>query len=128
MKIQALLQVKGVFAPFARTKLPVKLSYKLLKFFRAVEVEEQFFNSKIHDIIEEYGEKDEKGNFVLLENGNIKFDDNKKVELETTLKELNDIEVTPPDITFTLEELNELTLSVQDIAIIENFIKEDNND
>lgn len=124
MKIQKLVQVKGVFAPLTRTKLSPKLSYKILKFLKAIEFEEKFFNSKIKELLNEFGQKDEKGKYVA-EKGKIKIISGREEACANAFNELNNLEVSPPDITFTLEELNDITLSVQDMLIIEDFIKEE---
>jgi len=124
MKIQKLVQVKGVFAPFVRTRLSPKLSYKLLKFLKAIEFEEKFFNSKVKELLNEFGQKNKQGKYIT-ENGNIKIIEGKEEACANAFNELNDLEVSVPDITFTLEELKDITLSVQDIAIIEDFIKEE---
>ncbi|WP_251183412.1 hypothetical protein [Anaerocaecibacter muris] len=125
MKIGQLLKIKGVFTPFIRMRLPPRLSYKLLKFIKAIEFEEEFFNTKFRELLQDCGKKDENGKFVLDNNGNIVLE--KSDEFKKAIEELNNIEVTVPDISFTLDELQNLTLSVLDIAIIEDFIKEDAN-
>lgn len=125
MKIGKLLKIKGVFTPFIRMRLSARLSYKLLKFIKAIEFEEEFFNTKFRDIVQDCTEKDEHGEFVVDKNGNIAL--KKSEEFKKAVEELNNIEVTAPDIKFTLDELQDLTLSVLDIALIEDFIKEDAN-
>jgi len=125
MKIQKVAQVKGVFSPLVRTKLSPKIAYKLLKFIKALEFDENFFNSKLREIVNEYAEKDEKGKLRADEKGNIVVSEDKQEAFKKAIDELNDIEVTTPDIKFTLDELQGLTLSVVDMSIIEDFIKEE---
>lgn len=125
MKIGQLLKIKGVFAPFIRMRLAPRLSYKLLKFIKAIEFEEEFFNSKFREIVDDCAKKDEQGKFITDKNGNIALE--KSDKFKKAVEELNDIEITAPDISFTLDELQGLTLSVLDIALIEDFIKEDAN-
>lgn len=125
MKIGQLLKVKGVFTPFIRMRLSPRLSYKLLKFIKAIEFEEDFFNTKFREIVQECAKKDEQGKFITDDNGNIALE--KSDKFKAAVEELNDIDVTAPDIKFTLDELQDLTLSVLDIAIIEDFIQEDAN-
>ncbi len=125
MKIGQLLKVKGVFTPFIRMRLSPRLSYKLLKFIKAIEFEEDFFNAKFREIVQECAKKDEQGKFITDDNGNIALE--KSDKFKAAVEELNDIDVTAPDIKFTLDELQDLTLSVLDIAVIEDFIQEDAN-
>lgn len=125
MKIGQLLKIKGVFTPFIRMRLSPRLSYKLLKFIKAIEFEEDFFNSKFREIVQDCAKKDKEGKFVTDTNGNIVLEKTDKFKAE--IEELNEIEVTAPDIKFTLDELQNLTLSVLDIATIEDFIQEEAN-
>lgn len=125
MKLQELVKIKSVFAPIVRLKLSPKLSYKIMKLLKEIEFDETFLNRKIKELIDEYGERDKSGKFVI-ENGNIVIQKDKEQECQKALLELNDLEVDNPTCSFTLNELQEITLSVQDMAIIENLIKEEN--
>ena len=124
MNIQKLIQAKGVFSPLIRQKLSPKLSYKLLKFIRSIEAEEEFYNSKLREIINEYCKKDDEGKFVI-ENGEVVFIEDTESEGRKSIEELNNTEVESPNISFTLDELQDVALSVVDIAKIEDFIKEE---
>lgn len=125
MKLQELVKIKSVFAPIVRLKLSPKLSYKIMKLLKEIEFDETFLNNKIKELIDEYGERDKSGKFVI-ENGNIVIQKDKEQECQKALLELNNLEVDKPTCSFTLNELQEITLSVQDMAIIENLIKEEN--
>lgn len=125
MKLQELVKIKSVFAPIVRLKLSPKLSYKIMKLLKEIEFDETFLNSKIKELIDEYGERDKSGKFVI-ESGNIVIQKDKEQECQKALLELNNLEVDNPTCSFTLNELQEITLSVQDMAIIENLIKEEN--
>lgn len=125
MKIQKLMQVKGVFEPFAREKVSPAAAYKLFKFISALDNEASFYNGKVHELLEEFGTKNQDGVLIPDSNGNAIIPEEKQAEFERACTELNNIEVTPPDITFTISELNGITLSAIDIAIIEDFIKEE---
>lgn len=122
MKLKKLVQVKGVFTPLIQTKLTPKLSYKILKFIRAIEFEERFFNEKLREIIDEYGKKGEDGKFLFDKDDNILIKEEKVEDCNKAIAELDELEVTPPAVRFTLDELENLSLSVVDMAIIEEFI------
>ena len=123
MKIGKLIYIKGIFTPLCKEKLSPKLSYKLMKFISKIETEETFFNKKMQEIIDTYGEKGKDGNFIALDNG-IKIKDECKVECNKALMELHAVEVEAPNITFTLDELSEVKLSVEDMIVLDEFIKE----
>lgn len=125
MTIKKLVQVKGVFTPLIRTKLSPRIAYKIFKLIKAIEFEENFLNEKLKIILKEYAQTDEKGNFVYDEKGNICLIKGKEEDCNNAINELNDIEVDKPNFNFTLDELDSLSLSVIDMAIIEDFIIEE---
>ena len=117
------LQIKGIGATVVDAKMPTKTAYKFMKLLKAIETEETFFNEKMRDIIFEFGKKDENGQPIFLENGNVEIIEGKEVECNERVKELEDIEVDIPDTKFTLEELEVLELSPRDIYALDPVIE-----
>lgn len=123
MKIGKLVYTKSVLAPLCKEKLSPRLSYKLMKFISKIEEDEAFFNEKMREIVDMYGEKDAEGNLVSLDGG-IKIKEECRSECNKAVAELHAIDVEVPNITFTLDELSEVKLSVEDMMALDEFIKE----
>ena len=123
MKIGKLVNAKGVLAPLCKEKLSPKLSYKLMKLINKIEEEATFFNTKMQEILDEYCEKDDNGEFVYLDGG-IKIKEEHKAKCTQALTELHSIEVETPNIKFTIDELSEVKLSVEDMMALDEFIEE----
>lgn len=123
MIIKQLIGAKRVIMSLIQEKLSPKLSYKLMKFVDKIEVEEKFYNKKCGELIEKYGERDEKNKLIYLETG-VKIKKDKSLEFQAELDELDKVEVEKPDIVFTLDELGELKLSVADMYFLQDFIVE----
>lgn len=107
-------------------KLPIKTSYKLTRFFNQLEEEAKFFNETLQKIIDEYGQKDENGNFIFTDNGQgVKIKEDKYNDCMGKIEELNSIEVklnyTP---SFTLEELEGLDLEMKYINLLMPYISD----
>ena len=107
-------------------KLPIKTSYKLTRFFNQFEEEAKFFNETLQKIIDEYGQKDENGNFIFTDNGQgVKIKEDKYNECMEKIEELNSVEVklnyTP---SFTLEELEGLDLEMKYINLLMPYISD----
>lgn len=117
------LQIKGISATVVDAKMPTKTAYKFMKLLKAIEEEETFFNEKMRDIIFEFGKKDENGQPIFLENGNVEIIEGKEAECNDRVRELEDIEVDIPDTKFTLEELEVLELSPRDIYALDPVIE-----
>ena len=124
MNIITLLNAAKIFMQFDQTKIAPKLAYKIMKFCKAVSVEEEFFNTKRNEIIDAYAVKDENGQVVVDDNGMIRIVQDKIAEANAAMNELNSIEVDAPNIQFTLEELGAFELSVSDMFALDAFIAE----
>lgn len=107
-------------------KLPIKTSYKLTRFFNQLEEEAKFFNETLQKIIDEYGQKDENGNFIFTDNGQgVKIKEDKYNECMEKIEELNGIEVKLNYIpSFTLEELEGLDLEMKYINLLMPYISD----
>lgn len=123
MKIINIINSKEIFSPYFREKLSPSLSYKIYKFCKFAEQEEEFYNQKMGEIIEEYAERDENGSVVNI-NGQIKLADETALEAKQKVADLRSIDVDVPNIKFALDELSEIKLSVADIAALDDFIEE----
>lgn len=117
------LQIKGISASIVDTKMPPKTAYKFMKLIKSIETEETFFNEKMKDIILDFGKKDENGNPVFLENGNVEIIPGKEAECNARVKELEEIEVEIPDTKFSIDELESFEFSPREIYILEPIIE-----
>lgn len=124
MNILTLMNAAKVFNQVAQMKISSKLAYKIMKLCKSVATEEEFYNNKRNEIINEYAVKDENGQIVVSDDGMISIMQDKIDEANAALHDLNNIEVEAPSIRFTLAELDELKLSVADMFALDAFIEE----
>lgn len=93
---------------FSSANLPLKGAYKLNKIRKAVDKEAEFYSEKFQQILEEYAKKDEEGNLVFSEDGNqIMIKDDKIVECNKALEDLQSLEVEIDTFNLTIEDLGE---------------------
>lgn len=126
MKLSEAFQILEIRNSLINQKLPIKTSYKLTRFFSSLEEEAKFFNETLEKIIQEYGQKDENGNFVLTENGKgVQIQKDRLQECMAKINELNDIEVhLEYEPKFTLDELEPLNLEMKYISLLMPYISE----
>lgn len=124
MKIHQIMKAKRAILEHIEDKLTPKLGYKLMKFCKAMDAEEEFFDGRMSEIVAMYCKRDENGSYVRNENGGYEIVDDKVDECNKAVDELNSVEVEKPNFTFTIEELSELKLSVADLIYLEDFIEE----
>lgn len=121
--IKTLLHARDAFAPHYNDPITPKLSYKIMKFCKAAEIEDDFYRDKLRTLLESYAEKDQTGN-IVLEGDKPKMQEGKsRDEFEAKVQELNQTEVDKPTQTFTLDELGELKLSVVAMSNLEAFLE-----
>ena len=123
MNIITLLKAGQVFEQLGQTKIPSNLAYKIMKFYKSIEIEGVFYNNKRKEIVDLYAEKDENGQPVV-ENGMIRIYADKTSEASAAMQELESMEVEAPNIRFTLAELEGLELSIADMYALDAFIDE----
>lgn len=126
MKFSQIFQILEIRNRILNQKLPIKTSYKFNRFFSAIEKEAKFFNEELQKIIEEYGKRDENGNYIFSEDKNsILIVEEKKAECVEKTRELNELEVDLDYIpSFNLEELENLDLTVREIELLMPYIQE----
>ena len=126
MKFSEVFQVLEIRNLLVDQKLPIRVSYKFTRFFNELENEAKFFNDTLQKLIEEYGKKDEEGNYIYTEDKQgVKIQDDKFQECMNKIDELNKLEVNLTYIPeFTLDELEPLNLEMKYIDLLLPYIKD----
>ena len=122
MKITNLIQIRKIISRHADKKISTALAYKMMKFMKASDNDEAFYNEKIREIIEKYGEKDENGQIVCIESG-VSLVQTTIDECKSKIYELDGTEIDVPNIKFSLAELEQLKLSMNELFIIDELIE-----
>lgn len=124
IKMKDILNFTTFYDSIKFTKLPIKTSYRITQLAKTIETELSFYRTKLQEVVDEYGEKDENDMFVLTNDGGIKIRPNMEKECYEVMSELQELEITLPDITFTFEEFDNIELEPQLMEAIFPFIKE----
>lgn len=127
IKMYQILQIIELCEKIKANNLPIKTSYKMIKLIRQLEPERKFYWEKVQEIINEYAEKDENSNPVVLEqNGGVKIKEGHIDKCQEELFNLMNLDVELADVYFLIDELESLSLSAQELEPLFPFIKEDN--
>lgn len=123
LKMQDILGFTSFYNTVKGQKLSMKTAYRLAQLAKAIEGEVQFYNAKLREIVFEYGLIDEDGNPVPTADGNgIKLRPGTEETCFLAMKELQDIEVTLPDITFSINDFDGVELTVADMGAMLPFM------
>lgn len=118
--------LNGLIALISRIKtknFSIETQYKFIKLAKIMEEELAIVNEQKYLLLDNYAEKDEKGRFVMLDDGGVKIKEEFLEECTEKINELNERQITVPDITFSLDELEPLELTLEELFILEPLIK-----
>lgn len=101
----------------------VATQYKFLKISKAVKEELEILWEQQELLLQEYGEKDEDGMYVINEDGGYRVRADKLQECAAKINELNIRQVQLPDIYFSLDEFEELGFTLEELELLDAFIK-----
>lgn len=125
LRITDVVALKSACENLKQQKTSVKTAYKLSKILNAVQKEFEFFQSKFQELIQEYAEKDENGQPIILENGNsVKIAPSRLTEAQQKIDELSNLEVELDISLISLNELEGLEISISDMQQLACIIDE----
>lgn len=125
MKMFEIIELSNLYGSIKDDKMPLKTAYKFATLMRQLDTELKFYQSKFTEIVEEYGQKDEQGSYVLTEKGDsIAILPGKENECNTKLMELRNLEVEVKEVTFTIDELADFNLSISELTCLLPLIEE----
>jgi ArsR family metal-binding transcriptional regulator len=130
LKVKSAIIANGLqtIIELAEKPMPVSLAAKLLRLVENLQKENEIIEKQRRLIIEKYADKDEKGEVIISNEGNVSFKENKTAEeAQNELNELANLEVEIIDRGITEEELinSNIQLTLGQLSVLKNFIKED---
>ena len=124
MKMYEILDFSKVYNSIKDEKMSIKTAYKLNKLIKKIEEENNFYNIKFHEIIEQYAEKNDQGEYQYIDENSIKIKKGKEQECYKKVSELQNLEIEIPNITFSIEELGDINLTIDTVNMLMPFIEE----
>ena len=125
MKMYEILELQNLYNSIANTKLPLKTTYKFTRLMKRAEEEIAFYQVKFQEIVEEFAEKDENGQYKMTEDGqSIVIIAGKEMECNSRLLELRNLEVEIEGITFSIEELEKLDVTIAELNCLMSLIED----
>ena len=125
MILSNILSFPNFYNQIRSTSLPFKTTHKLTKLSKAVDEEIEFYREKMTELVEQYAQKDDEGNYVYINDGrDIAIIPEKIQECQMKIRELETMEIELPNITFSVEEFENTTLTVDELQPILPFIED----
>lgn len=125
MKMYEVLELQNLYSSISNTKMPLKTTYKFTRLMKRAEEELAFYQSKFQEIVQEFGDKDEEGQYIMTEDGmSIKIIAGKETECNQRLLELRNLDVEIDNIKFSIEELEGIDVSIQELSCLMSLIED----
>lgn len=125
MKMFEVIELSNLYNSIKDNKMPLKTAYKFTTLMRKAETELKFYQSEFAKIVEEYGQKDEAGQYIFSEDGqSITILPGKESECNERLLELRNLDVEVDNISFTIDELENFNLTIAELNCLMPLIKE----
>lgn len=124
ININECVEIESLCNKLSNRVIKARTAYKLAKLLKAVSAELAFYRSQFTLYLNEYGEKDEHGDLIVLPDNSIKIISDKLEICKAKLKELDNLEIEILDIEFTIDELEELQVTMKDMSVLATFIKD----
>lgn len=124
MTISNILSINSLQDKLRSQSLPFALAYKFTKLFKSISTDLEFYSSSVQKLIDMYAARDEVGNPIYLENGNIKIEDSHLDECESKISELLNTPVDNPPVVFTVEELEPVSFTIDELYPLMELIIE----
>ena len=121
------LQFVELYNKVKDTSLPIKVAFTLNKIYKEMENDINFYNEKLGEIIQKYGQKDDSGNPVFSSDGTmIEIVPELREECLEKQKEINSLEIEVPDYSINIDDLEKINLTVSELNLLMPFIKNEN--
>lgn len=126
MKLIEQISARRVLLNHANDKPPIQLGYKMAMFIKASDNDAEFFQEKMNEIVDTYGQKDPNGKLLRSKDTNNIIIQNGKIdECNAKIKELEEMLVEPISIKkFTLEELAPIQFTVEELTVLCCYIEQ----
>lgn len=124
VKLLDIIDAVPVLRKLAESTFSGAIAFKIARLVKACEVELQTFEESRRKIIEEYGEKDEKGELKIFENQQIRVKEEYREKCAVSLNELLNTEVELNANKIPVDSLEQIDITPNELIKIEAFIEE----
>ena len=125
MKINQLLNLRQELISIAKEPIKLRTAFNIAKFVSQTEQDAQFFQRRLQQLIEKFGERDSQNNFIFENNGasiQIRADDIEACNKE--LEEINNYEIDTPKLEIYYEDLPDGLTVTTLLNIIDYIVKD----
>lgn len=123
VSLNDILNASTTFSTIMNQSFKGSLAFKIARLARELNKEVETFNEERQKILQAYCEKDENGELVTLENGNVKVKDDKIQEFNDEFTSLLNTEIEVNADKLPLDKIDDFDITPQQMLNIEMFFE-----
>lgn len=124
LTLNDILNASETFNTIMTQSFKGSLAFKIARIARELNKEMETFNSEKQKLLQEYCEKDENGEFVTLDNGNIKIITDKIDDFTNELSSLLETTVEINVDKLPMDKIDDFNITPQQMLTLEKFFEE----
>ena len=123
IKLNDVVNATETFNKIMQQSFKGSLAFKIARLARELDTEMKTFNEERQKIIQKYGNKDENGELIVDENGNVKFDNTKLEEINQEFNSLVETELEINADKLPMDSIDNFEITPQEMLNIEVFFE-----
>ena len=123
IKLNDVVNATETFNKIMQQSFKGSLAFKIARLARELDTEMKTFNEERQKIIQKYGNKDENGELIVDENGNVKFDNTKLEEINQEFSSLLETELEINADKLPMDSIDNFEITPQEMLNIEVFFE-----
>ena len=123
IKLNDVVNATETFNKIMQQSFKGSLAFKIARLARELDTEMKTFNEERQKIIQKYGNKDENGELIVDENGNIKFDNANIEEINQEFSSLLETELEINADKLPMDSIDNFEITPQEMLNIEVFFE-----
>ena len=120
---ERLKELSKIIGKIKEKTFDINTQYKFIKISKVIREEEELVNEQQFLLLKQYAKKNDDGQFIINKDGGFKIKEECIEECGLKIMEINNRQITLPDIYFSLDELEPLGLTLGELELLEPFIK-----
>lgn len=120
---EKILNDAAKLSEISQKMLPVKASYAIAKNIAKLDVELKIYNAERNKLIEKYSQKDEQGKPIVVENNQVKLQEECLEDWSRDIKELLEIENDIDIQKFSINVLKDRDMTPAELVLIDYMIE-----
>ena len=123
IKLNDVVKSTETFNKIMQQSFKGSLAFKIARLARELDTEMKTFNEERQKIIQKYGNKDENGELIIDENGNVKFDNANIEEINQDFSSLLETELEINADKLPMDSIDNFEITPQEMLNIEVFFE-----